>query len=61
MHRLVMLINELVLIDRCYILNEDVEITVLELLKLGLQVANGMAYLSARKFVHRDLACRNCM
>ena len=46
---------------RFYILNEEIEITVLELLKLGLQVASGMAYLSAQKFVHRDLACRNCM
>lgn len=26
-----------------------------------LQVAEGMAYLSLKKFVHRDLATRNCM
>lgn len=25
------------------------------------QVAKGMEYLSGRRVVHRDLACRNCM
>lgn len=25
------------------------------------QIAAGMTYLSAQRFVHRDLACRNCL
>ncbi|ELT88535.1 hypothetical protein CAPTEDRAFT_101786, partial [Capitella teleta] len=46
---------------RRYILNPSMDITVLELLKLGLQVTRGMVYLSSMRFVHRDLAARNCM
>lgn len=28
---------------------------------MAIEVADGMAYLSASKHVHRDLAARNCM
>lgn len=31
------------------------------LFSIALQIARGMKYLASQRFVHRDLACRNCL
>uniref|UniRef100_UPI0037E8BE2E muscle, skeletal receptor tyrosine-protein kinase n=1 Tax=Semicossyphus pulcher TaxID=241346 RepID=UPI0037E8BE2E len=40
---------------------EAVSLSCTEQLSISKQIAAGMAYLSGRKFVHRDLATRNCL
>jgi serine/threonine protein kinase len=46
---------------RSYISNEKNRPTVRQLITWGIEIADGMEYLSSLKFVHRDLATRNCM
>lgn len=46
---------------RSYLINEKNRPTIRQLITWAIQVADGMEYLASLKFVHRDLATRNCM
>ncbi|XP_066141360.1 insulin receptor-like isoform X2 [Euwallacea fornicatus] len=41
--------------------NEGQTLTSNEIYRMSIEIADGLAYLVSRKFVHRDLATRNCM
>ncbi|CAF4667346.1 unnamed protein product [Rotaria sp. Silwood1] len=46
---------------RSYLINEKNRPTIRQLITWAIQIADGMEYLASLKFVHRDLATRNCM
>lgn len=46
---------------RTYISNEENRITMRDLFAFAYDIASGMQYLHSKKYIHRDLACRNCL
>ncbi|KAF1748140.1 hypothetical protein GCK72_024607 [Caenorhabditis remanei] len=44
-----------------YITNENNTIKMRDLFEFAFDIAKGMNYLHGKKYIHRDLACRNCL
>ncbi|XP_046569526.1 hepatocyte growth factor receptor-like [Haliotis rubra] len=44
-----------------FVSKDEKEVRVFDILRWGVDIAEGMNYLSSLKLVHRDLAARNCM
>lgn len=42
-------------------ISDDSDISPKKLTLMALDVARGLSYLDSLKYVHRDIACRNCM
>ncbi|ULT82809.1 hypothetical protein L3Y34_012211 [Caenorhabditis briggsae] len=46
---------------KVFISNTSISIKMRDLFEFALDIAKGMNYLHEKKYIHRDLACRNCL
>uniref|UniRef100_A0AAU7YU79 receptor protein-tyrosine kinase n=1 Tax=Eriocheir sinensis TaxID=95602 RepID=A0AAU7YU79_ERISI len=44
-----------------YLRQRETKLRIEQVCDMGLQIADGMAYLASKNYVHRDLAARNCL